>query len=122
MEQQPHHEEDLPADEAAIDFERTVRITDGLEDAWRTGRRINDLTAKRIARELDPGSGPLHDFAETGAIPDGIEADLATAEEIVRDLELDHEPYIPWIAALREYLGGRLIRSELPYWNDPSME
>jgi hypothetical protein len=24
--------------------------------------------------------------------------------------------------ALREYFGGRLIRSAMPYWNDPSME
>jgi hypothetical protein len=121
MEYQPQ-EQDLPADEAARAAERRARIRGGLEDAWRTGRRINDLTAKRIARELDPGSGPLHEFAQTGAVPEGVDADLVTAEEVLRDLELEHEPPIPWMEALREYFGGRLIRSAMPYWNDPSME
>jgi hypothetical protein len=122
MEQGPHYESDLPADEAAVAVERFARIQDGLEIAWRRGRRIDDLTAKRIARELDPGGGPLHVFADTGAIPEGMDADLVTAEEVVQDLELDHEPSLPWITALREYFGGRLIRSAMPYWNDPSME
>lgn len=121
MEQQPRNAEDLPGDEAAIAAERHMRIDDGLEDAWRTGRRIGDLTAKRIARELDSGSGPLHEFAETGAIPSGVEADLTTAQEVARDLELE-QPHIPWITALGEYFDGRMIKTEMPYWNDPSME
>lgn len=121
MEQQPRHEEGLPVDEAALAVERHARIGDGLEEAWRTGRRIDDLTAKRIARELDPGSGPLHHFAETGAIPPGAETDLVVAEEVAQDLELE-QSRIPWITALGEYFDGRLIKSEMPYWNDPSME
>lgn len=121
MEHQPR-DRDLSADEAAYAAERQARIRGGLEDAWRTGRRINDLTAKRIARELDPGSGPLHEFAETGAIPEDMEADLVVAEEVVRDLELEDELPIPWVGALREYFGGRLIRTAMPYWSDPSME
>lgn len=119
MEQQPHHG-DLAADEAARAAERQAHIRDGLEEARRTGRRINDLTAKRIARELDPGSGPLHEFVETGAVPDDVEADLAAAEEVARDLEA--QAHIPWVRALREYFGGRLLRSAMPYWNDPNME
>lgn len=118
--EQPHHEDGLPADEAARAAETERLIHEGLDQAWRTGRRIDDLTAKRIARELDPGSGPLHEFVETGAVPADMELDLATAEEVVRDLKL--EPRIPWITALGEYCAGRLIRSEMPYWNDPSME
>jgi hypothetical protein len=106
MEQQPH-QEGLPADEVAGAPERERLIREGLDDARRKGRRINDLTAKRIARELDPGSGPLHEFAETGAIPDGVETD---------------EAYGPWIGALREYFGGRLIRSAMPHWNEPGMD
>jgi hypothetical protein len=121
MEHQPH-DQAIPADEAARAAERHARIHDGLDEAWRTGRRINDLTAKCIARELDPGSGPLHDFAETGAISDDMEADLVAAEEVVRDLELEQELPIPWVAALREYVNGRLIKSAIPYWGDPSME
>src|SRR5258708_1300612 len=97
MEQGSGYERGLPADEEAIAAERYARIQDGLEEAWRTGRRINDLTAKRIARELDPGDGALHDFAGTGAIPEGMDADLAVAEEVTRDLELEHEPFLPWI-------------------------
>jgi hypothetical protein len=116
MEQESRSAENLPKDEAALAAERHVRILDGLEDAWRTGRRINDLTAKRIARELDPGSGPLHDFAESGGIPPDIGADLAVAEEVLRDVALEQR--IPWVAALRRYVDGRLIKSEMPYWHE----
>jgi hypothetical protein len=42
------------------------------------------------------------------------------AEEVAQELE--EELHLPWIAAFREYIGGRLIKSELPDWNDPSME
>jgi hypothetical protein len=121
MEHQPHNH-DLSADEATRAAERHARIYDGLDEARRTGRRINDVTAKRIVRKLDPGSGPLHDFAETGAIADDMEADLVAAEEVVRDLELQDELPIPWVAALREYVNGRPIKSAMPYWDDPSME
>lgn len=121
MKQRRHSAEDLSGDEATIAAEPRTRIDGGLDDAWRTGRRIDDLTAKRIARELDPGSGPLHEFAETGAIPPDIEADMTTAREVARDLELERS-HIPWIIALREYFDGRVIKTEMPYWNDPSME
>lgn len=119
MEHESRYEGGLPADEAAA-AERERLINGGLEDAWRTGRRIDDLTAKRIARMLDPGSGPLHEFVETGAIPDGIESELAAAGEVLQDVGL--EPHLPRTTALGEYFAGRLIRSELPYWNDESME
>lgn len=120
MERQPEHYEDLPGDEAADPEEQVRSIYDGLEDAWRKGRRIDDLTAKRIAGQLDPGSGPLHDFAETGAIPDGMDVHLAVAEDVVKDMEMTS--HIPWVGALREYFDGRLLKSELPYWNDLGME
>lgn len=120
MEHERQQEEGLPADEEARAREREQLIRAGLKVAWRRGRRIDDLTAKRIARQLDPGSGPLHEFAETGAIPDGVEADLAVAGEVVEDL--GDESHLPRITALGEYLAGRMIKSELPYWNDPSME
>jgi hypothetical protein len=119
MEHQPHHESALPADETAV-AERERQIAEGLELAWRTGRRVDDLTAKRIARTLDPGDGPLHEFAETGAIPAGIEGDLATAAEVVQDIGLG--THLPRIAALGDYLTGRLIKTEMPYWNEPGME
>jgi hypothetical protein len=121
MEQESQNAKNLPEDEAALAAQRLTRILDGLEAAWRTGRRIDDLTAKRIARLFDPGSGPLHEFAETGAVPPGVELELAVAQEIAQDLELE-QSHIPWITALDEYFGGRLIKSEIPYWNDPSME
>jgi hypothetical protein len=120
MEQQPHSEQgnDLSASEKAAEREEFIRA--GLERAWRTGRRIDDLTAKRIARELDPGSGPLHEFVETGAIPEDIEAELEAAQEVAQDLELD--AHLPWIPVLGAYYAGRLIKSDIPYWNDPSMD
>ena len=116
MEGEPRNCEDLPSNETTRPDDQVRCIYDGLEEAWRTGRRIDDLTAKRIARKLDPGSGPLHDFAETGAIPDGMDVHLAVAEEVIRDLEIRSD--IPWVRALREYFDGRLIRSEMPNWSD----
>jgi len=83
MEHQAHNE-NLSPDDESIAAERRGRIDEGLETAGRQGRRIDDLTAKRIARELDAGSGPLHDFAETGAIPEGVEADLDTARLVLQ--------------------------------------
>lgn len=118
--EQPEHERGLSPDEAARAAERENRIREGLERAWRTGRRIDDWTAKHIARSLDPGDGPLHQLAETGAVPPGIEADLAIAAEVVQDIDSEQE--LGRIVALGEYVAGRLIRSEMPYWNDPSME
>ncbi len=115
MEQEPHHEVAIPTDEAALVVQRKSQINEALEQAWRTGRRIDDLTAKRIARALTPGSGALHVFAETGAIPEDMEIELELACEVEPNLK-------SWIAALDHYCRGRLIRTEMPYWNDPSME
>lgn len=119
MEHEPHDER-LPADEVALAAQRRERIDEGLEVAERTGRRIDDVTAKQIAKEFDPGSGPLHDFAETGAIPDGIEVDLDAVRLVLQDL--DSEEHVPWVTALGEYFAGRVIKSGLPYWNDKSMK
>ena len=119
MERKPQYKNDLSSGEAAH-VQRENRIREGLDRAWRTGRRIDDWTAKHIAMLLDPGDGPLHEFVERGAVPPGIEADLAIAAEVVKDL--DAEPELPRVVALGEYLAGRLIRSDMPYWNDPSME
>lgn len=120
MEGKPHNDNELPDDQTALAAERERQINEGLEHALRKGGRIDDLTAKRIARTLDPGSGSLHAFAETGAILPDVELDLATAQEVVRDIGL--EQHLPRIAALREYVEGRLIKTEMPYWNDPSMD
>jgi hypothetical protein len=43
------------------------------------------------------------------------------AEEVAQDLELE-QLQNPWIAALRGYLDGRLIRSALPGWDDLGTE
>lgn len=116
MEQQPRHGERLSGAEAAAAARRERLINEGLEQAWRNGRRIDDLTAKRIARALTPGSGALHVFAETGAIPEEMEVDLGMAGEVVP------ERRETWIAALDQYCRQRLIKTEMPYWNDESME
>ena len=116
MGQKPHHEADLPADEAALAAERERLINEALEQAWRTGRHIDDLTAKRIARMITPGSGALHVFAETGAIPEEMEIELEIACEVAPELKET------WIAALDHYCRGRLIKGEMPYWNDESMD
>jgi hypothetical protein len=71
---------------------REWTINKALAYAQRMRRCIDDLTAKRIACELDPGSGPLHDLAETGAIPPDIDVDLSVAEDVARGLGLDTHP------------------------------
>jgi hypothetical protein len=50
-----------------------------------------------------------------------VEVELTVAQEVAQDLELERS-HIPWITALGEYFNGRLIKSEMPYWNDPKME
>lgn len=121
MEQQPQTEQDSSSgDEAARAAKREQRINEGLERAVRTGRRIDDWTAKHIARLLDPGDGLLHVFAESGALPPGIEGELTSAVEVLQDVGLEEQ--LPRVEALGDYIAGRLIRSEMPYWNDPSME
>jgi len=110
----------LPPEEAAAAAAREQRISDGLHRAWRMGRPIDDWTAKHIASTLDPGFGPLHEFVETGAISSGIEVDLAGASEVAQELEL--QGTLPWITALGEYLDGRLMKTEMPFWNDEGME
>ena len=47
------------------------------------------MTAKRIARAIDLGEGPLHEFVETDAILDDTDAQLAMADEVVEDLEVE---------------------------------
>lgn len=116
MEQSRHYEKRLPLDEAAAAKERERLINEALEQARRTGRRIDDLTAKRIARALTPGSGALHVLAETGAIPEDMEVELELASEVVPELKET------WIAGLDQYCRQRLIKTEMPYWNDASME
>jgi len=116
MEQQRRHGERLSGAEAAAAAQRERLINEALEQAWRTGRRIDDLTAKRIARTLTPGSGALHVFAEIGAIPEEMETELEIAREVVP------ERRETWIAALDQYCQHRLIKTEMPYWNDANME
>jgi len=121
MEGELHNYGNLPADEAdrAAEFQRLVN--EGIDRARQVQRPIDHLTAKRIAQELNPGSGPLHEFAETGAVAETIQFDLALAEEVAQDLEIGHL-HSPWISALHEYLDLRLIRTALPGWSDLSME
>jgi hypothetical protein len=116
MEHQPHNQEGLPVDEAIVTADRERQINEALEQAGRTGRRIDDVTAKRIAWTLTPGSGPLHVLAETGAIPEDMEVELELACEVAV------ERTETWIAALDQYCRHRLIKTEMPYWNDASME
>ena len=119
-EKQPGRGGGLSPEAAAEAAAREGRIVEALGQAWRTGRPIDDWTAKQIARTLDSGDGPLHTFAETGAIPTGIEADLVAAREIAQGLELGGD--FPPILALGEYLAKRPVKAEMPYWNDEGME
>jgi hypothetical protein len=104
MERQPPTPEDRMA---AI----TAQINTDIEDSFYERRAVMDLTAKRIAELIHPGSGPLYDLATTGAIPEEIYAELAAARNVVPERTL-------WIDALDDYCLGRLRSDPIPDWNE----
>jgi hypothetical protein len=91
------------------------QINDAIERATFQGRWIDDLTAKRIARFLEPGDGPLHDFAETGAILPDMEVALEAAHHGAPEAQI-------WTAELGLYCQHRRQKDAMPYLNEAGME
>lgn len=111
MEQQPpdRQEEDQPLPEIKESPE-AVRIRDGIAEALRDGSTIDDETAYLIARAITPGSGALHQLAETGEVSPEIGSDLEVAYELLSDLA------DTWIAALDGYCFRRRDKGPVQGW------
>jgi hypothetical protein len=89
-------------------------INEAVQLAWRKGWQIDDVTAKRIAQVIEPGTGPLHEFARTGAMAPDMAAALQAAGEGVSG------PQRIWIAALGQYCQHRQRKGALPHWGKES--
>jgi hypothetical protein len=112
MEHGPHEH---PTEEAETspDTERSPevqRISEGIAEALRDGSTIDHETAWLIAKSISPGSGPLHELAQTGAISPDIGADLETAYELLPDLA------DTWVAALDGYCWRRRDKGPVVGW------
>lgn len=95
-EEQPLHDEDL--------------IRYGITKALRDGRPIDDATARVVAAQLHGGqTSALCSLATTGAIVEGIEAELY-ADGLPVEVE-------PWITALEEYIEARENRGPVEGWS-----
>lgn len=104
-----------PLDEAQQGPRRSelAREVDAAIEAARLREQsIDDLTAKRIAADIHPGSGSLHDLATTGTISEGIYAELNVAREVLPATAQ------PWVAALEEYCLGSGERGAAAGWTD----
>lgn len=90
------------------------QINEAVQRAWDKGRDIGDALARRIAQHLSDGVGPLHDFAETGAISPDLEIVLAALGEERPG------PHDIWRAALDEYCRHHGRRGPVAGWsNEP---
>jgi hypothetical protein len=89
------------------------RISEGIAEALRAGRTIDEETAWLIARAITPGSGALHTLAETGEIDPDLQADLEVAREVLP------EAAGTWIAALDGYCWRRADKGPPSWWPWP---
>jgi len=89
------------------------RISEGIAEALKYGRAVDDETAWLIARAITPGSGPLHTLATTGEIDPDLQADLEVAREVLP------EAAGTWIAALDGYCRRRTDKGPPPWWPQP---
>lgn len=89
----------------------TSRINAALQKTWERGVDIDDALARRIGKRLSD-DGPLHEFAETGAISRELRTVLAAMAS-----EAD-EPHGIWIAALERYCEQAGLRGPVTGWNE----
>jgi hypothetical protein len=86
------------------------RISEGIAEALRDGRTVDDETAWLIARAITPGSGALQVLATTGEIGPDIGSELEVAYEVVP------ERADTWIAALDGYCWRRRDKGSVAGW------
>lgn len=103
--------EEQPAESGERLTKLTGKINTDIEDSFYEGRAVSDLTAKRIAELIHPGSGPLYDLATTGAVPDDIYAELVAARNVIPE-------HASWIEALDDYCLSRRNGQPIPDWQE----
>lgn len=109
MESESNQPETLASQESAT----ARRISDGIAEALKYGRAIDDETAWLIAQAISPGSGSLHILATTGEIDPDIGSDLEVAREVLPEVSET------WIAALDGYCWRRKDRGPPSWWLQP---
>lgn len=118
MERQPHDNEPTdvqPGQQRLAQAEIARQIDQDIREAAYDGRAIADVTAKRIAEHIQPGSGPLYDFTTTGAVAEAIYSEFDVAREIVPELS-------DWVIAFEEYCLGRLHQDAVSGWQEITTE
>ncbi|HEX3782717.1 MAG TPA: antirestriction protein ArdA [Pseudonocardiaceae bacterium] len=79
------------------------RIYYGITEALREQRSIDHATARAIAAQLHGGqASSLHALASSGALVDGLSAELDGLRADTTPVEVE-----PWLDALDEYIAGR---------------
>jgi hypothetical protein len=114
MERQPQHDTQNEQ-ERQMGEDVWRQINQDIREAVYDGRAIANVTAKRIAEAIQPGSGPLCDFVMTGTVADDIYSELDVAREVVPEL-------LSWIVALEDYCLSRLHHDKVPGWQEITTE
>jgi len=104
-----------PGEPSTFEQERAAspegqRVREGIAEALRNGEPIDHETAWLIARAVTPGTGALHQLAQTGEITPEIGSDLETAYEVLPGLA------DTWIAALDGYCFRRRDKGPVQGW------
>lgn len=125
MEQRPHPQEGGEQhgliQEPPIDHTQDDKlIHHHITEALREGRPIDHATARAIAYQLHGGQpSPLYALASTGAVVDGLRAELADwrSDETPVDIE-------PWLDVMDEYLDNRTDPGPIDGWHSlwPTVE
>lgn len=114
MESEPNEREEQR--ERALESQESPtarRISEGIAEALKYGRAIDDETAWLIAQAITPGSGALHTLATTGEIDPDIGSDLEVAREVLPEVAET------WVAALDGYCWRRKDRGPPSWWPQP---
>jgi hypothetical protein len=110
MESESNQREARPETQQSQESAAARRISEGIAEALKYGRAIDDDTAWLIARAITPGSGALHILATTGEIDPDIGSDLEVAHEVLPEFAET------WVAALEGYCWRRLDKGPPSWW------
>ena len=114
MESEPSQRKEQPEDNPESEQSpEERRISEGIAEALKYGRTVDDETAWLIAQAITPGSGALHTLATTGAIDPDIGSDLEVAREVLPEVAWT------WIAALNGYCWRRTDKGPPSWWPQP---
>ena len=109
MESEPIERKEKPKEASELtEPAEAQRISEGIAEALKYGRAVDDETAWLIARAITPGSGPLHILAETAPSIRTSAATWRSPEKCCLKLRRPGSPL--WTATA----GGEPTRVRLP--------